>query len=223
VVLEAVGLRKRFRTGRTEVWAVDGISIRVPAGQIVVVHGPSGSGKTTLLALLGGLLTPTEGHVSLGGQDLHALSGEARVRLRLERIGFIFQRGNLLEALSPLENVALPARLVGADPEQASARAAALLQEVSLARRADQSTRALSAGESQRAAIARALVNRPALVLADEPTASLDSENRRRVMDILQRLAREASCALVVATHDSRLHSIADRIFRIEDGRPVDS
>lgn len=218
-VLEARGLRRSFGSGPAAVAAVRGIDLRVDPGERLLVMGPSGSGKTTLVSMMGGLLTPTEGEVLLGGEGLYSVDDTERAAMRLRRIGFIFQSFNLLSALSAKENVEIPLRLAGASPAEAAATAAELLDRLGLGERLDHRPRDLSGGEKQRVAIARALANGPEIVLADEPTANLDSETGRQVAQILCRLAGDEGKGVIIVSHDERLTDIASRVVWIEDGR----
>jgi putative ABC transport system ATP-binding protein len=216
--LRADAVAKTWRaSGAADVPAVRGVTLAVAARETVVVVGPSGSGKTTLLAMLGGLLRPDAGRVLLDGEPLSALAEPARRRVRLRRVGFVFQRGLLVEHLSAHENVALVARAAGV--AAAAAAATALLDRLGVAQRAAAMPAALSPGEAQRVAVARALVTSPAVVLADEPTAHLDAGSGARVVRALRDLAVDAGAALVVVTHDERLVALADRVLRLEDGR----
>jgi putative ABC transport system ATP-binding protein len=205
--------------GPAPVRAVQDVSLAVAVGETVAIRGPSGSGKTTLLSILGGLLRPDVGRVWLDGCDLAAASEPERAHVRLTRIGFVFQRGLLLPTLTARENVALVPRVAGASTAEAGVRADALLAELGLAARAHLLPAALSAGECQRAALARALVMRPELVLADEPTAHLDQALGAQVMHALKSLATAGRAALVVVTHDPRAAAVADRVLELSDGR----
>ena len=192
---------------------VRGVSFTIERGEHVAMVGPSGSGKTTLLQMLGLLDRPNRGRVSFDGEDAWSASAGRRARLRLERIGFVFQQHNLLEHLSARENVALPAWRLGRARGPALAKADALLDRLGLAARRDARARALSVGEAQRVAIARALVNEPAIVLADEPTGSLDSASAQAVLEAL------AGCpTLLVVTHDVDVAGSAKRIVKLRDG-----
>jgi putative ABC transport system ATP-binding protein len=218
--LVATGLAKTWDAGgAAPVAAVRDASLAVTAGEAVVVTGPSGAGKTTLLSLLGGLLRPDAGRVVLDGVDLGAAPEAVLQRLRLERVGFVFQRGVLLASLSARENVALVPQAAGVPRAAALARADEWLARVGLAARARLRPAALSAGEAQRAALARALVMGPRVVLADEPTAHLDAETGASVVTALRDLARDGGAALVVVTNDERLAAIGDRVLTLRDGR----
>ena len=216
--LRARGLSKRFGTGETAVLAVRDVSLAVAPGEIVLIMGPSGSGKSTLLSMLGALLRPSEGTICLGGVDLAAVPESRLPDVRLRQFGFVFQDFNLLSALSALDNVALVAELAGAPRRLARERAAALLRELGLERRLAFLPEKLSGGEKQRVAIARALVNDPALILADEPTANLDSKIGHDIMRLLRRIAKEQGRSVVIVSHDQRIRDIADRVLWLEDG-----
>ena len=214
---------KRYGAGETEVAAVRDVSLELWPGEIVLIMGPSGSGKTTLLSMLGALLRPTEGTIYLGEIDLSRLSEARLPEIRLHQFGFIFQDFNLLSALSALENVSLVAELAGASPAEARRRAAALLIDFGLRERLHFLPEKLSGGEKQRVAIARALVNDPVMILADEPTANLDSKIGHEVMRLLQRIAREQARSVVIVSHDQRIRDIADRVLWLEDGQFKDT
>ena len=214
-VLRARGLTKTVGSGRARRQVLDGVSLEVRAGEVVAVFGRSGSGKSTLLNLLGGLDSPSGGHIELAGEPLTGRSSRALARMRLRHIGFVFQQFQLIEECSGLENVLLPTRLPGARPGGAQ-RAAELIEELSVAHVAHHLPHELSGGEQQRFALARALVNDPELVLADEPTGSLDSENGASVLDLLRGLRRRA---VVMVTHEPDAAAIADRLLYLRDGR----
>ena len=211
-------LTKRFGEGRAAVTAVLDVSLAVKPGEIVLIMGPSGSGKTTLLLMLGALLRPTQGTIRFDDQVLSELRENRLPDIRLRQVGFIFQDFNLLSALSAVENVALVAKLAGAKGAAAHAKAAGILQSLGLGDRLDFLPEKLSGGEKQRVSIARALVNDPALILADEPTANLDSKNGHELMRMLQQVAREKGISVVIVSHDQRIRDIADRVLWLEDG-----
>ena len=212
-------LTKRFGDGETAVTAVNDVSLAVKPGEIVLIMGPSGSGKTTLLLMLGALLRPTQGKIRFDAHVLSDLRENSLPDIRLRQVGFIFQDFNLLSALSAVENVALVAKLAGAKNAQAHEKAAGILKALGLGDRLDFLPEKLSGGEKQRVSIARALVNDPALILADEPTANLDSKNGHELMRRLQEIARENGISVVIVSHDQRIRDIADRILWLEDGK----
>jgi len=212
-------ITKRYGAGATEVIAVQDVSLAVAPGEVVLIMGPSGSGKTTLLLMLGALLKPTTGTIRLNGIVLSALPEQRLPDIRLRQFGFIFQDFNLLSALTVLENVAIVAELAGLGRAAARDKAKVLLSELGLGDRLRFLPEKLSGGEKQRVAIARALVNDPALILADEPTANLDSKIGREIMRLLQRIAREQRRSVVIVSHDQRIKEIADRVLWLEDGQ----
>jgi len=218
-ILKATDIVKTFGSGDAAVHAVDNVSVDVRPGELVLVKGPSGSGKTTLLSILGGLMRPTAGKVVLKGRELTALGETELASVRAREIGFVFQAYNLLEALDVENNVLFPARLIGEDFHNARSRAAKLIARLDLGRRRNARPSKLSGGEKQRVAVARALINDPPLILADEPTGNLDSQRGLEVAMILHEIAREDSRAVVIVTHDERIEDIADRILWLEDGR----
>jgi putative ABC transport system ATP-binding protein len=220
-VLRTRGLRREYGKGEALVRAVDGVSLDVAAGETVAVMGPSGCGKSTLLHLLGGLDRPTGGEVWLAGQSLGRLGERALARLRRDAVGFVFQAFHLMDELTAVENVELPALLAGRSPRTARRRAAGLLERVGLADRAGFLPTALSGGQRQRAAIARALVSDPLVVLADEPTGNLDSEATLEVLRLFESL-HAAGQTLVIVTHDSRIAATAGRLIGMRDGAFVD-
>jgi len=209
---------RRFGSGATEVVAVKDISLTVAPGEVVLIMGPSGSGKTTLLSMVGGLLKPSEGRIQIGQDDLTRLDERSLPTVRLRRIGFIFQDFNLLSALSVLDNVALVGQLAGLSRKAARRRAGELLQELGLGHRLSFLPEKLSGGEKQRVAIARALVNAPDIILADEPTANLDSHHGHETMRLLRRIAKEENRSVVIVSHDQRIRNISDRVLWLEDG-----
>ena len=217
--LDVAHVTRRYGGGATEVIAVRDVSLSVAPGEVVLIMGPSGSGKTTLLSMLGGLLRPSQGRISLNGTPISELPEGRLPEVRLHKFGFIFQDFNLLSSLSALENVAIVAQLAGARPAQARQRAGALLTELGLGDRLGFLPEKLSGGEKQRVAIARALVNDPPLILADEPTANLDSKIGHEIMRLLRRVAKEQGRSVVIVSHDQRIQSIADRMLWLEDGQ----
>ena len=210
-LLEVRGLTKVFGEGRTEVVAVSDVDLAVDRGQTTLVMGPSGSGKTTLLTTIGCLLRPTSGRVTIDGLDVTAVPHRDQARVRRTLVGFVFQSFNLLDALSVQENVEVALNIAGARGKDATLRAQELLTQVGLANRLEFSAQSFSAGERQRVAIARALANRPPLLLADEPTANLDSRHGAEVMEILRELAHRHRSGVLIVSHDERLRAIADQ------------
>ena len=221
-IVEASGLRRVFRTGRNERVALDGVDLRVEKGELVAVFGPSGAGKTTLLNVVGGLDRPTDGRVAVSGTDLAQLDEAELSALRRTEVGFVFQTFGLVPVLTAAENVEVPLRLVAAPPAERALRVADLLSVVGLSARADHFPDQLSGGEQQRVAIARALANSPALILADEPTAQLDSTTGRRIAELLRDVVSETGATAVVATHDPIVVETADRVVALSHGRVVD-
>jgi len=218
-MLDVQHVSKLYGEGTTQVRAVQDVSLTVAPGEIILIMGPSGSGKTTLLSMLGALLRPTEGRITLNGEDLTAASESRLPGIRLRQFGFIFQDFNLLSALSAMENVAIVAQLAGLRNGAARAKAAEALEALGLGERLNFLPEKLSGGEKQRVAIARALVNDPALILADEPTANLDSKIGHEIMQLLRRIAKEQGRSVVIVSHDQRIKDIADRVLWLEDGR----
>ncbi len=220
-VLSVRELSRHYATGAGMVRALDGVSLDIAAGELVGIFGPSGSGKSTFLMLAGLLENPTAGEVWLGGERVsHAGADlDALRETRRRRIGFVFQKANLIPFLSAVENVALSLELADVAPADARAHGRRLLAALDLAHRADSLPAKLSGGEQQRVAVARALANAPPLILADEPTAALDSVRGRQVMEIFRRIAGTRGAAVLVITHDPRSTDLFDRIVHFEDGR----
>jgi putative ABC transport system ATP-binding protein len=220
-VVEAQGLVKVFGRGEAEVRALTDATIAVEAGELVALMGPSGSGKTTLLRAISLIDPPTHGRIAIAGRPV--FDGERVLlddrRLRRERMGIIFQAYNLIPFLTAVENVALVLTLNGLALREALDRARRLLAALDLGHRADIHPATLSGGEQQRLAVARAVINEPAVILADEPTAALDTERGRTVMDLLRRLGREHGAAVIVVTHDERMLAGFDRVYHMIDGR----
>ena len=221
-MIEIRDLYKTYGSGGAEVHALAGVDLDVAAGEVLMLMGPSGSGKTTLLSVMGCILRATAGSVKIRGREVARLEENKLPEVRLKHFGFIFQGFNLFPALTARENVELALKLKGLKGAQAKAEAAALLEQVGLADKLNAFPSDLSGGQKQRVAIARALAGEPPIVLADEPTAALDSQSGLTVMEILTGLARKRGRAVVVVTHDNRVLQYADRIVRIADGRVVD-
>jgi putative ABC transport system ATP-binding protein len=220
-VLRVRGLRREYGRAAALVRAVDGVDLDVAAGETVAVMGPSGCGKSTLLHLLGGLDRPTGGEIWLAGRRVDQMGERALARLRREAVGFVFQAFHLMDELTAVENVELPALLAGRSPRAARRRATQLLDRIGLADRAGFLPSALSGGQRQRVAIARALVSEPLVVLADEPTGNLDSEATLEVLRLFEDL-HVAGQTLVIVTHDARIAASADRMIGMRDGAFID-
>jgi putative ABC transport system ATP-binding protein len=214
-------LDREYEVGSGVVYALQGVSLRIDRGRLTVIHGRSGSGKTTLLNMIGGLDRPTRGQVWVDGAEVSAMGEEELVRMRRERIGFVFQAFGLIPILSAAENVEVPLRLQNTAPDVRAERVAELLELVGLAGRSRHRPYELSGGEQQRVAIVRALANRPKLLIADEPTGQLDSANARTIMEVVRRLVRSEGVSAIVATHDPLLLDVADRVVELRDGRVV--
>jgi ABC-type lipoprotein export system ATPase subunit len=218
-VLRASGLRKRYTNGVSAVEVLKGIDISVKKEEFLVIQGPSGAGKSTLLHILGGLDGPDEGAVFFEDTNILSLSDNERALFRNRKVGFVFQFYHLLPELSALENVLLPMVLRSwREREKAQARARSLLERLGLKDRAGHVPGELSGGEQQRAAIARALMNEPRLLLCDEPTGNLDSENGRNILSLLKQLNREEKTTVVMVTHDKEIAAVADRVVYMRDG-----
>src|SRR5258707_3065666 len=218
-VLEAREVQKSFTQGPVTLEVLQGVMLAVEAGERLAIVGASGSGKTTLLQILGGLDRPTMGHVFVGGQDIHELSEDARGMLRNRALGFVYQFHHLLPEFSALENVAMPLLIRRTPVAEARDKAMEILERVGLGRRLDHRPYQLSGGERQRAAVARALVTEPKIILADEPTGNLDGQNAEGVFELMLELNRERGTSLVVVTHDLRLANRMERVFEIQGGR----
>ena len=221
-ILKIEGLYKTFGSGHLEVRALEDIHLSVSRGELVALLGPSGSGKTTLLLCISMILEPTAGRIVFDGQTIFQKNGWAGVdirRVRREKIGFIFQSHNLIPFLTARQNVLFPLDLVGLRGEKADTRVRELLEYMEIADRADFLPAILSGGEQQRVAIARALANNAKLILADEPTASLDTGRGTRVMESLKKIAKENESAVIVVTHDVRMIEGFDRVYHLKDGK----
>jgi putative ABC transport system ATP-binding protein len=216
--VEAQGINHYFGAGESRNQVLFNNTLSIPTGQLVILTGPSGSGKTTLLTLIGALRSLQEGHLSVLGRPLSGLDAAGLVQVR-RNIGFIFQMHNLFESLTALENVRMAAQLVGATAEQAKHQGREILKRLGLGHRLDYTPRSLSGGQRQRVAVARALVNRPKLILADEPTAALDKDSTKEVVNLLKEMAAQVGSTVMMVTHDNRILDAADRIINMVDGR----
>jgi putative ABC transport system ATP-binding protein len=217
-ILKLRNIRRRFMLGETTIDALDGISMDIHTGEFLAVWGPSGSGKSTLMNIIGLIDKPTAGQVTFDGQDTHELGDDALTDFRGQKIGFVFQNFNLVPVLSALENVMLPLQIQGVSDSAARHRASAALVDVGLERFQGSYPDKLSGGQRQRVAIARALVVNPKLVIADEPTANLDSDNSRMVVDLMREMNRARKVTFVFTTHDPRLLDHVDRKILLRDG-----
>ncbi|MEV4557379.1 ABC transporter ATP-binding protein [Kitasatospora sp. NPDC049285] len=220
VVVE--GVHRTFGVGDRAVHAVRGVSFTAHAGELTALRGRSGSGKTTLLNLVGGLDTPSAGRISIDGTDLAGLDEAGRLALRRDRIGFVFQSFGLISVLTAAENVGVPMRLRRVAVREREERVRDLLAMVGLSEQAAQRPAELSGGQQQRVAVARALANRPALLVADEPTGQLDADTGLAIMRLLRSVVRSEGVTALVATHDQQLMELADRVLELRDGRIVE-
>ena len=216
--LEAENITKELGHGAGKVVALKGVNIQLVSGELTLLMGPSGSGKTTLLSILGCILTPTSGDIRIQGQSTKGLAPESLADLRRKNMGYIFQSYNLFPTLNALENVRIALDVLGQKGYAAAQRAEEVLHEVGLGNRLRHYPSNLSGGEQQRVAVARAIASSPSIVLADEPTAALDSENGHAVMALLSRIAKQQNRSVLAVTHDPRTLGYADRVVRIEDG-----
>jgi len=220
-IVAAESVQKWFRTGKIEVHALRGVDVSVPAGEMVAIMGPSGCGKTTLLNCLSGLDDFDQGEVYIEGTRLRTMSDKKRTSYRAQRMGFIFQTYNLLPVISAVENVELPLLVAGTRPSVARKRALAVLDQVGLVDRADHRPAELSGGQRQRVTIARALVNDPAIVFADEPTGALDSKAADDILALMRTLNREKGQTFVIVTHDPDIAAACNRLIHMKDGQIV--
>jgi putative ABC transport system ATP-binding protein len=220
-IIETKDLCKIFKDSAQEVCAVDNVTLSIAAGEFTAIVGPSGSGKTTLLNLIGGLDAPTSGNLYVDGKDISLLSEKEMTTFRLHHIGFVFQAYNLIPVLTAKENVAFVMELQGRKKDETDRRAKELLDAVGLGDRTDSRPAKLSGGQQQRVAVARALASKPKFVLADEPTANLDSKSAENLLDIMERLNEQEGVTFIFSTHDPRIMAKAKRIITLEDGRIV--
>ncbi len=221
-LIEMKGIKKDYFLGEAVVHALQNIDLQIDKGEFVAVWGPSGSGKTTLLNLIGAIDEPTEGFLAIADREIRSLSDNQRSELRNETIGFVFQGFNLVPVLSGLENVMLPLQIKGASSAEAKAKATVRLEAVGLAELVHHRPFKMSGGQQQRVAIARALVTDPSLVIADEPTANLDSDTARMIIGLMRKLNEKERTTFIFSTHDQRLLDQVDRLVRLEDGRIVE-
>ena len=221
LVMEATRIAKDLGTGAAQIRALKGVNLSLRGGELTLLMGPSGSGKTTLLSILGCMLTPTEGTVSVRGAPIAGKNPEDLAKLRRENIGFVFQSYHLFPTLTAADNVRLALDVRGETGAASRGKSSAALEKVGLANKKSNYPRELSGGEQQRVAIARAVVGDPSVILADEPTAALDTENGKAIMGILAEIAKDPRRGVLVVTHDPRLVPYADRIVHIEDGTIV--
>ena len=220
-ILEGTGLTRTYRLGATDVFALAGVDLAVSSGEFLVLQGPSGSGKTTLINLLGLLDRPDAGTLTLDGRAVAGLDENTRSDLRRDRFGFVFQTFNLVLVLTAAENVEYPMMLKGIERPKRRARARELLARVGLSGKDDVRPDLMSGGQRQRVAIARALANEPGIILADEPTASLDTKTAEEVLDLMQTINRDRDVAFVLSSHDPRVAARAARVVTLEDGRII--
>jgi len=219
LIIEARGLTKIYHVGSSQIRAVNNVDLKIERGNIISIFGPSGAGKTTLLNLIGLIEEPTSGKLFFNRTDTSTLDENARRKIRLMNIGFIFQTFNLLPQLTAIENVELPMALAGMPLHQQREKATILLKAVGLEKRMNHLPKQLSVGEMQRVAIARALANDPQLIIADEPTGELDTKTGIEIINLLHDLCREKNIAMIVATHDKKIAKIADIIYQMRDGK----
>jgi putative ABC transport system ATP-binding protein len=220
-IIEIKDLNKVFKDSAQEVWAVNHVSLDIGEGEFSAIVGPSGSGKTTLLNLIGGLDTPTSGSIHVDGKDISLLKEREMTAFRLHHIGFVFQAYNLIPVLTAKENVAFVMEMQGRKKAEIEKRATELLNAVGLGDRMDSRPTKLSGGQQQRVAVARALASKPKFVLADEPTANLDSKSAENLLDIMERLNKQEGVTFIFSTHDPRIMAKARRIIKLEDGKVV--
>jgi putative ABC transport system ATP-binding protein len=216
--IEVIDVHKIYEEGSVKVHAVKGVNLSVNTGELALLMGPSGSGKTTLLSVMGCILKPTKGHVRIMGEEICDWNENRLPLTRRKHIGFIFQHFNLLSALTALENVEVSLNLKGIKGKEAKEEARRLLEQVGLGDRCDFLPRDMSGGEKQRVSIARALAGNPQIILADEPTGNLDSQNGRMVIELLKSLADRENKSVVIVTHDNRITDLADKIYQMQDG-----
>jgi len=218
-ILQATDIHKSFKEGRQVVDVLNGVSLSLEPGEVISLEGPSGSGKTTLLSILGCILTPSSGELVIGGERINPKHPEQLPEVRRRSIGFVFQQFNLFPALTAVENVEYALNIKRINGPQARAQAEEALDKVDLSNRRSFLPRDLSGGQKQRVAIARALAGNPKVLLADEPTANLDSQMGMQILELFRALAKQENRALLIVTHDAKVRTISDRVVRIQDGR----
>ncbi|MEX2702650.1 MAG: ABC transporter ATP-binding protein [Candidatus Baldrarchaeota archaeon] len=219
MIIEAIKIKKYYESNQSTIKVLKEVNLRVEEGELVAIVGPSGSGKTTLLNILGLLDNPTSGELYLNGKNAASLSDKEKRKIRLHKIGFIFQNFNLISSLTALENVELPMALAGVSSKEQRKRAIELLKAVKLDDKINSKIHELSMGEAQRVAIARAFANNPSIILADEPTAQLDYENKMNIIELLQKLRKERNTTIIVATHDLSITRNFDKIYELRNGK----
>lgn len=222
-IVKAVNVTKTYQPGEVKIQALRGISLTIEKGGFVAIAGPSGSGKTTLLNLIGGLETPDSGHVELDGDRLESMKKSSRTELRLHKIGFVFQAYNLIPVLTAEENVEFGMLLQGVNKKERRDRSRSILDEVGLEGKYDRRPNELSGGQQQRIAVARAIVSNPVIVLADEPTANLDSKTGAGLLEMMKQMNEENEVTFVFSTHDQMVINHAERLIRLRDGQRSDS
>jgi len=222
-VLEAINVYKSYRRGDHAVTALSGVTVTVSAGERVAVMGPSGCGKSTLLHLCGAMDRPSSGEIHLDGQRLCTLDDDQLTRLRRRQVGFVFQSFNLLPTLTIAQNIGLPLLLSGSSEDEARTAAKELAERVGLTRRLDHLPQQLSGGEVQRAAIVRAVIHEPTVLIADEPTGNLDSDNGQRILELLLQLNEQSKTAIIVATHDETVARQLDKVVSLRDGQVLNT
>ncbi len=220
-VIEIKNVNKIYNDSEVQVHAVNGVNLEFEQGEFAAIVGPSGSGKTTLLNMVGGLDNPTSGNIIIGGTEIGQLKGSKLIDFRLHNIGFVFQSYNLIPVLTAKENVEFIMQMQGVPAKERTARTLALLEAVGLGERTDSRPSRLSGGQQQRVAVARALASKPKFVLADEPTANLDSSSTENLLDIMEKLNHEENITFIFSTHDARVVKKARRVITIEDGKVI--
>lgn len=219
--IELENLKKEYKMGTEVVYALDGVSLNIKEGEIIAVVGPSGSGKSTLMQIIGGLDKPTSGKVVVDNQDINKFSQRRLAQFRNKKIGFVFQTFNLQPDYTALENVELPLIFAGIRPKSRKAKSREAIVKVGLEDRINHRPSELSGGQRQRVSIARAIVNSPKIILADEPTGNLDSKNGKRILELLKKLNKEEGVTIIIVTHDANVAAQADRIINMQDGKII--